>query len=157
MALIDVALQHRLDIVRRRCRIEVGKLDRREYLFHRGRRCVGRRAAGQVAHHAHGDFRLGHRLYPALQRHRRARQQQRALHQEADHRCFEPEPLHAGGGAEPDLPAERFLARGDARLALGELQRHAARDARIFPRIHNPSTAIITLFVTAWRLAISGW
>src|SRR5579862_9967960 len=49
VALINVALKHRVEIVRRRWRIEIGKLNRRKDVFDRRQRVAFRGAAGQVA------------------------------------------------------------------------------------------------------------
>ena len=86
VALVDVAREHGVEIVRRRRQIEIGKLDRRRISLIAAMHGFGRRAAAEIARHAHADFRLGHRLDLAFERHGAAGQQQRALHQEADQR-----------------------------------------------------------------------
>src|SRR6185503_10751292 len=72
LALIDVAGDDDIEIVRRGYRIEVGKLDRRTDVRDRGERRSRRGAPWQVARHAHRDLRLGDRTQVVLQRHRRA-------------------------------------------------------------------------------------
>ena len=148
MALVNVAAEHGVEIVRRRHRIEIGKLDRRPDLLDRGERRLGRGAAREIARHAHEDLRLGHRLQIALERHRAAGGQQRALQQEADQRSLEPELFHGGGRAETELPAERLLAGGERRAARGKLRGHAFVDQRCVPGVcHCTSSLLLSLLL----------
>ena len=48
VALVDVAFEHGVEIVRRRYRIEIGELDRREDFFHRGGGFLGGGAGAEI-------------------------------------------------------------------------------------------------------------
>ena len=135
VAMEDVAGERRLHVARR-ARIEVGKLDRGAERADRRDGRVAAGAARQIRRHVDGDLRLGDRLGPARDR-RPCRRSARATSAS----CSRPAGIVmlsrsiAGLRAEPDLPADRLLARRDARAARGQLLLHAARDARIVPGV----------------------
>jgi hypothetical protein len=95
---VHVAGQDRLGILGRR--VEVDEFDRGA-------------DGGDLAVGADVDreLRLEQRRRPSLEGDRRAGCDEAAVGQEADERRADAEPLHRGGRAEADLPAERPLTR----------------------------------------------
>ena len=100
------------------------------------RAAAGRRAHPDIPDKLRANFRLDDRLRPTCHVYRRAGLQQRAVHQVTDKRGVDMKLLHRCRCAEAHLPAERFFAGCNALAPLRELRRHAALDARVFPRVH---------------------
>ena len=126
--MVDIAGEDRFDVVGRR--VEIGELDRRAERADRGR---GRRqiaAAGKVRAHVHRDFGLGHRLDETVQRCGRSGLEEPAAGQKADQRRIDAQHAHRRGRAEPDLPAERLVAGGEALAPAGQAARRMPRAMR---------------------------
>src|SRR5215510_2462491 len=141
VALIDVAAENALRILRRRG--EIDDLDRRRDAGDRGPGGLMVGAGGNVAADVHGDFRLGHGLDPAGKRYASSRLNARIARQKSHQRSGDVEALEHRRRGEAHLPAQRRVAGVKTLAPQLELRPHAAYDARILPEIHDqPSVAL---------------
>src|SRR5499427_5849913 len=140
VALIDVAAENAFGILGRRG--EIDDLDRRRDAGDRGLggRMVG--AGGDVAADMHGDFGLGHGLYPAGKRYAPSRLNAGTARQESHQRPGDVEALEHRRRGEADLPAQRRVAGVETLAPQRELRPHAARNAHVLPEVHDPVSNI---------------
>src|SRR6185503_8779496 len=96
-------------------------------------RGVAVRAARQVLAHEYGDFGLGRGFAPSRERNPGSRLEAGAIGEMTDEWRGDPQRFHGGGRAEPDFPADGFLAGLHAFVPVHQLRLHAARDAEIVP------------------------